>query len=191
MTQKQIIAIAARRTAPLKVRHGRCLLVLATALLLTACASPYRAPEGKDVARLRIAGPQTKLQTGVNAISYPSGKCENPMRLGYFGGVARWMDERHLGIPGADKLEELTFIERRIPANRRELVTLRSISHTATCVITFSLEPEAGADYEAQMHWDLKKCYVSVHRIRDLEGNVTYSRDATTRQEQTCTKGLG
>ena len=177
-------------TSPLKARRGSCLLVLATALLLAACASPYQAPQGGEVARLRITGPQTKLQTGVNAISYPSGKCENPMLLGYFGGVARWMDEKHLGIPGAAKLEDLTFIERRIPANRRELVTLRSISHSATCVVTFSLEPETGGDYEAKMHWDLKKCYVSVYRIRDVDGSVMYSRDATTRQEQTCTRGL-
>ena len=160
-------------------------------VLLTACAARYQPPIGDEVARLRVVGPQTAWSQGINAITYPSGKCEDPMSLGYFGGIARIGDQqRPLGIAGFADLDPRSFIERAIPASRLNLITLRSISHTTTCVVTFSFHPVAGADYEARMEWDQKKCYVNLRKVTEQNGTAFYLQEKSSKQEARCAKGL-
>ncbi|MFO1249648.1 MAG: hypothetical protein U1E77_00520 [Inhella sp.] len=165
--------------------------IIAVSVLLSACAAGYRAPTGSEVARLRIVGPQVEWRNGINAIGYPSGKCEDPMELAFFGGIkVAFEAEKPLGIPGADGLNKHSFIERLVPAGSEYLVSVRSLSHTGSCVVTFSFTPQAGMDYEAQMRWDNRQCFVGLQQLALRDGSIEYSRDATAKQVPTCRKGL-
>ncbi|RQO44293.1 hypothetical protein DBV14_24805 [Variovorax sp. KBW07] len=170
----------------------RRLSMVAVAVLLTACAASYQPPQGKDVARLRILSQQTEWSKGVKSVIYPTGGCEAPMELGFFGGIARLgAQEKPLGIPGGAELDARTFIERLIPAGRRDLITMKlGISaDSQTCVVTFSFEPVVGGDYEARMHWQADRCYVSLNKVGSQDGTATYTREPSVRREQTCIRG--
>ncbi|WP_143012530.1 hypothetical protein [Variovorax sp. EL159] len=170
----------------------RRLSTVALALLLAACAAPYQAPQGKDVARLRILSEQTEWSKGVKTVIYPSDGCEAPMELGFFGGIARLgAQDKPLGIPGGAELDPRTFIERLIPAGRRDLISMKlGISaDSKTCVVTFSFEPVVGGDYEARMHWQADRCYVSLNKVGTQDGAATYTRELSVRREQTCIRG--
>ncbi|MGJ7529080.1 hypothetical protein [Variovorax sp. GB1P17] len=170
----------------------RRLSTAALAVLLAGCAASYQAPQGKDVARLRIVSQQTEWSKGVTSVIYPSGECEAPMALGFFSGIARpGAQEKPLGIPGGAELDGHIFIERLIPAGRRELITMKlGISaDSKTCVVTLSFEPVVGGDYEARMQWQADRCNVSLNRVGTQDGAATYTREPSVRREQTCIRG--
>lgn len=184
---------AASFRSSLQVTVMRSWTALLSCGLLASCAAPYQAPQGKEVARLRVLSPQTEWSKGVKALIYPSGKCEDPMELGFFGGIARiGRQDPPLGIPGAADLDARTFIERAIPANTRALITL-DLGITAgniKCWVTFSFDPSPGNDYEATMSWDSRSCYVNLYRVSELEGGrVIRTPELTSRRERTCIKG--
>jgi hypothetical protein len=142
---------------------------------------------------LRILSPQTEWSKGVKSIIYPTGECEAPMDLGFFGGIARLgAQEKPLGIPGAADLDARTFIERVIPAGRRDLITMKLGigADSQTCVVTFSFEPVVGGDYEARMHWQADRCYVSLNKVGSQGGAVTHTRETSVRREKVCARGI-
>lgn len=170
----------------------RLLAVGVAAALLAGCASSYQAPQGDNVARLRLVSPQTSMRANTHALAYPSGMCQEPMSLGMVGGLSQLVTDKPLGIPGADSLKEKTYFERTIPAGKRYLVTTRSLVGLSSCVVTFSFLPQAGKDYSALVRWENNgECVVTLDQVRqEASGNVVLQQERSAVREKDCTKGL-
>lgn len=98
-----------------------------------------------------------------------------------------------LGIPGADKLPAKSFVERKIPAGKRYLFTVRALVGHAACVSTASFIPTAGSDYEIRLEWDLgeKACYTTLKRVqKDDHGLAVLAPEPTLVREPDCRAGL-
>jgi len=173
-------------------RRTGTLAGLAAALLLTACAAPYQAPTGQT-ARLRMLSVQTKYNSNTHMVGYSSGTCTDPMALGMVGGVAKMFDKKPLGIPGAEKYAPDTFVEHKIPAGKRFMFTVRSLTNIGNCMATASFIPKVGKDYEVDVTWDpdTRMCRTRLFQIETgANGKADYSLEESTVREPNCSAGL-
>lgn len=166
----------------------------AAAFMLTACAAPYQDPSSGATARIRLTSSQTSMTQGnIHMNGYPSGTCKDPMRIGMVGGIARLSNEVPLGIPGSEKFEPKSFVERKIPAGQRYLFTVRALVGQYSCATSASFIPAAGSDYEIRLEWDSaeKTCFTTLKRVlKDERGQAVLEPEPTSAREPECTAGL-
>ena len=165
--------------------------ILVLFLLLNGCASTYVQPTGSNIARLRISAPDVIRGVGVNALVYPSGKCEEPMQLAYLGGSLNYSDLEPIGIPGSDKLGKETYFERVIKSGKKQLFSVRVYKNWGTCVVSFSIKPEQDKDYEATVSWNDTHCFVKFSEIRKIQSDtLEYITPNNMNEEKKCIKGF-
>jgi hypothetical protein len=132
-------------------------------------------------------------QGSIHMNGFSSGTCNDPMGIGMVGGLARLSNEVPLGIPGSDKLQAKSFVERKIPAGQRYLFTVRALVNNASCVTTASFTPAVGSDYEIRLEWDKaqKTCFTTLKRVqKDERGQAVLEPEPTFVQEPACRAGL-
>jgi hypothetical protein len=165
--------------------------IAAAAFILAGCATAYQAPAGDQIARIRLVATQTAINSNTHMRGFDSGSCTNPMDMGMVGGIARMFDEQPLGIPGADSFPKLTFVERKIPAGKPYLFTVRTLSGRGSCVVTASFLPAIGKDYEIATSWEPDTCKVVLYQVStDAGGNVVRVVDESGKREPDCRAGL-
>lgn len=172
---------------------NRALFAVLLPAFLVACATDFEPPKDGETAKLRIIAPQQPSSyDAIAARIYPTGKCENAMKFGSFGGVGGFGgNDSVLGMPGAETLIPGTFIERPISAGKRSLITIHTISGTKVCAVTFSILPQSGRNYEATLTLGSKSCRISANRIViEHSGSVSKFPEDSLRQEETCRAGL-
>lgn len=172
---------------------NRALFAFLLPVFLVACATDFQPPKGGETAKLRLIAPQQHSSyDAIAARIYPTGKCENAMKFGSFGGIGgHGGNDSVLGMPGAETLVPGTFIERPISAEKRSLITIHAIAGTKVCAVTFSILPQSGRNYEAILTLDSKICHVSANRIViEPSGGASKFPEDSLRQEETCRAGL-
>lgn len=173
----------------------RSLVAVAALASLAACAitPKYVAPEGGDVAEVRIAvgglpnaGPQVPGSTDLFAYLVADAKCRAPQELGFVGTAPLTFARRSsLGMPLNDHPAKAAT-EIRLAAGEQRLV-LRSSADLAGedhfCSFLIEGAPQAGARYEIVLNRpELTVCRIDVFEIAaDGDGGFSKTRsDAFT-----------
>jgi len=113
------------------------------------------------------------------------------MALGMIGGIARLTEEKGLNMPAQQQFSPHGSIERLIPAGSPVLISLRGMYSGKECIITFSVNPVHGDDYEAVYSWGGGVCHVSLNQlVTSSSGEVARIKSRNAEQTAECSKGF-
>ena len=168
---------------------------VAVVLGLAGCAASYTPPTSGPTARLRVVYAQADQRIGINVNQYKSGRCEDPVNLGYFSGSLNTTDFKPIGIPGARFQTPNQYLERKIEAESRQLLSVRFVYQDqnviTTCFVSRSFVPSSGSDYEMLVGFDHNGCGVRIRRILgEAPDHLQTTPELTARQEESCKKGF-
>ncbi len=168
---------------------------IAAVVGLAGCAASYTPPTSGPTARLRIVNTQVDPRIAANVNQYKSGRCEDPVNLGYFGGSLNTTDFKPIGMPGARFQTPNQYLERAIEAETRQLLSVRYAYQNqyvlATCTVSASFVPSSGSDYEMIVGWINNRCNVRIHRILgEAPASLRTTPELTFREEEACKKGF-
>jgi hypothetical protein len=136
--------------------------------VLQGCASPYQAPTPGATAKMRFVSNTQGANTFVH--SYAAEDCSGESRIAALSGIAIVHGRQHLSFPLSAGLDEKTYTEATIPADKPFTFDMGfSIGSAYTgwksCHVTSGFMPDADGLYEATFDLESGKCVVRVRSI--------------------------
>jgi len=144
---------------------------------LGGCASTFVEPRDGPLAHMRFIS-LTSGPANAFARTFESDSCSGETRIAALSGIAMVHGRKRIGLPLSDGLQEKSFTETAIRANKPFVFDLgwwaggaytlstASFANYSSCHVTTTFEPREGEIYEATFSLRANGCDVQVNRLQ-------------------------